>query len=170
MYRPPKQSNFIDHLESVLSNLRSDCETYILGDINICFKQKSSSLFKSYVSVLKMFDLHQLINESTRITKTSSSIIDHIITNSKDRVCQFGTISIGLSDHFMTFCTRKIVKQTFSKHYFSKVRCIKNYTQELFIEKLGEADWSKCFYSDNVNNSKRFFYVSFKLYCSCKRG
>ena len=100
-----------------------------------------------------MFDLHQLINESTRITKTSSSIVDHIMTNSKDRVCQFGTITMGLSDHFMTFRTRKIVKQTFSKHYFSKVRCIKNYSQELFIEKLGEADWSRCFYSDNVNNS-----------------
>ena len=121
LYRPPKQSNFIDHLENILTNLRSDCETYLLGDFNICFKQKTSVLFKSYSNILRMFDLHQVITEATRITQSTSSIIDHIITNSKDRLSQSGTISIGLSDHFMTYCTRKIPKQTLSKHFFPKL-------------------------------------------------
>ena len=78
-----------------------------------------------------MFDLHQVITEATRITQSTSSIIDHIITNSKDRLSQSGTISIGLSDHFMTYCTRKIPKQTLSKHYFSKVRCVKQSTKDI---------------------------------------
>jgi len=124
--RPPKQSNFLEHLEQILANLRSDCETYLLGDANICFKQKSSSLLKSYLNVLRIFYLQQIISEATRITPITSSIIDHILTGSKERLSQYGVISVGLSDHFMTFCTRKISKQTFNKHYFSKVRCIKN--------------------------------------------
>ena len=64
----------------------------------------------------------------------------------------------------MTYCTRKIPKQTFSKHYFSKVRCVKQYTKDIFIEKLGQADWNKCFYSTNVNGS----WLAFKdIFMSC---
>lgn len=113
-YRPPKQSNFVEHLETILANLRSDRETYLLGDANICFKHKTSLLFKFFLRDLRIFDLQQIISEPTRIARTSSSIIDHILTSHKDRLSQFGVISIGLSDHFMTFCTRKISKQFFS--------------------------------------------------------
>ncbi len=102
---------------------------------------------------MRIFDLQQIISEATRITPITSSIIDHILTDSKERLSQYGVISVGLSDHFMTFCTRKISKQTFNKHYFSKVRCIKNYTSEIFIDKLQNADWSKYFYAENVNNA-----------------
>jgi hypothetical protein len=37
------------------------------------------------------------------MTKSSSSLIDHLITKSIDRCTQYGVISTGLSDHFYLF-------------------------------------------------------------------
>ena len=100
IYRPPKQSNFIERLEDNLSNFRSDCETYILGDMNISYQQQCS-LQESYKGLLRLFNLQQLINSPTRITPTSSTTIDHVLTNSKENIVQSGTIPCGLSDHLI---------------------------------------------------------------------
>ena len=70
----------------------------------------NSTMFKSYEGVLKLFDFVQLIKEHTRVTSTSKSIIDHILCNVSEKVCQSGVISLGLSDHYLTFCTRKTTK------------------------------------------------------------
>ena len=51
-YRPHNQSNFNDHLEESLSQLKSDCETIVLVDFNtICFNKKNSSLYSAYLYV-----------------------------------------------------------------------------------------------------------------------
>ena len=99
------QNDFLSSFEETLTHLRSDCEIFILGDFNICWSQRSSSILKSYKNLLKLFDLEQIIAEPTRITPTSSSLIDHILCNNKEKVCQSGTIPIGISDHFLTYCT-----------------------------------------------------------------
>ena len=107
-YRPPKCSSFLNNFEVTLSNLSLEQEKYILGDFNICTINKSSSLFRSYRSVLNMFNLKQLISNPTRVTNNSSSILDHIICNTQEKICQSGTIPVGISDHCVIFCTRKI--------------------------------------------------------------
>ena len=61
------------------------------------FFQKCSNLFKKYLEVLKMFNLTQLITEATRVTCGSSSLIDHILINSCEKICQSGTIRIKRS-------------------------------------------------------------------------
>ena len=99
-YRPPNQTNFTDLLENQLSLLRADCETYIFGDFNIDFKP-SHPLYKSYKQVLSIFDLSQVINKPTRITESSKTIIDHIVTNRKEHLAQYGVIPMGLSDHML---------------------------------------------------------------------
>ena len=62
VYRPPDQTNFLYHFESVLGNIRSDAEMIMLGDFNINFKDKNNGLLKKYSEVLNMFGLKQLIN------------------------------------------------------------------------------------------------------------
>ena len=79
-----------------------------------------------------MFNLTQLITEATRVTSSSSSLIDHILSNSCEKICQSGTISIGLGDHFLTFMTRKVVKGQISKHNFIKIRSLKHYNKDNF--------------------------------------
>lgn len=59
-YRPPKQSNFIDRLENILSQLRADCEIIVMSDFNICVMDSSSYLYQACNRVNKLFDLKKL--------------------------------------------------------------------------------------------------------------
>ena len=62
VYRPPKQTNFFNHFENVFLKIRSDIEVIILGDFNVCFKDRASSIYKKYVDVINLFNMKQLIN------------------------------------------------------------------------------------------------------------
>ena len=43
---------------------------------------------------------------------------------------------MGLSDHFLTFCTRKTVRGSINKHKTTKIRSLKNYTKDDFLHRL----------------------------------
>ena len=63
---------------------------------------------KTYHEFCAFFGLKQLVKVSTRITSSSSKIIDHILASYHQRVTQHGVIDIGLSDDRLIYCTRKI--------------------------------------------------------------
>ena len=78
---------------------------YILGDLNRdMLKTDKDSNFptKKIKTLYELYQLSQLIDEATRITMTTSSLIDH------------GVIHTGFSDHSLVFAIRKIsvVKKT----------------------------------------------------------
>lgn len=160
-YRPPKQSDFVDRFETILSQLRSDCEIIIMGDFNICVIDNKSHLSQTYNKVLKLFGLKQLIKGVTRLTDTSKSLIDHILCNSSEKISQSGVISSGLSDHFITYCTRKIPKYICNKHNNIKIRSSKNYDKTEFVDLLTQADWSKCLYSCSIDDAWQSFKETF---------
>ena len=55
-----------------------------------------------------MYGLRQLIQSLTRVTCSTLTLIDHILTNAPSRVFQKGVINEGVSDHQLIFCTQKI--------------------------------------------------------------
>ena len=55
-----------------------------------------------------MHGLKQLIQSPTRVTCSTSTLTDHILTSAPSRVSQKGAINVGVSDHQLIFCTRKI--------------------------------------------------------------
>lgn len=160
-YRPPKQNDFITLFESVLASFRSDTEWFILGDLNICFLNKKSVLYKNFIQILSIFNLTQIVLEPTRITASSTSLLDHIICSHPDKIIQSGTLPVGLSDHLPVFCTRKIQKGTFNKHKNIVIRSLKNYTAETFIHNLKLCDWSGMFTAKSVEESWLFFKEKF---------
>ena len=73
-------------------------------------------------------------------------MLDHVLTNSADRVSQFGVVNTGLSDHQLIYCTRKITRTKSNVHKYIETRSLKNYSQTLFLDKLTKAnfpDYSK---------------------------
>ena len=121
LYRPPDQSKFLDKLSTTISrsNTFDNQEAYILGDLNINLINKQKHIpngIKRYNEFCSLYGLEQLISTPTRVTKNSSSILDHILTNSTDRVSQSGVIDTGLSDHQLIYCTRKITRTKFNSH------------------------------------------------------
>ena len=114
-------------------------------------------MLESYKHVLGLFNLKQLINTPTRITPNSSTIIDHILCNSPENVIQSGTIPVGLSDHLLTYVTRKASRGVFNSHNTVRIRSLKNYSENDFLQQLANADWSDCFNVECVNSAWNAF-------------
>ena len=150
IYRPPADNGFLEKLESSLSKVDPGSEIHILGDFNIDFSQPHSPLLSKYTEILDFFGLEQLITEPTRITPTSSSLIDHIVTNSRDLVRASGTVVVGFSDHLITFSSR-IFPKVASAPNVKKVRSMKDYSKEGFLSELAKVDWSSVLSSDNAD-------------------
>ena len=124
IYRPPNQTHFMEilNLSKVDTN---NIETYLLGDFNKNLWQNGHYVFqkhnllscqsvpngvKNYFDFWQLFGLTQLIESPTRIPCGSASIIDHILASFCDRVTQWKISNVGLSDHHLIYCTRKITR------------------------------------------------------------
>ena len=169
IYRPPNQTNFMEIFNENLSKVdTNNVETYILGDFNINLWQNGHYVFqkhnflsclsvpndvKNYFDFCTMFGLKQLIESPTRITCSSSSIIDHILASFPDRVTQQGILNVGLSDHQLIYCTRKITRIKRGGHKQITFRSFKNYTIDGYEKALVDINFPEYKKFDNVNDA-----------------
>ena len=152
-YRPQTTKNFYDILENVCTQKDRvlDLECFLLGDLNSDFSKTQSPLYQALKHFLYICNWVQVIKEPTRITPTCSSILDVIIVSDEEKISQSGVIPIGISDHFLTYCTRHSPKTKFNKHNTIRSRSMKNYSTEIFNEKLSEINWFKVINCDDVD-------------------
>ena len=64
----------------------------------------------------------------TRTTCSSSTLIDHILTNCREKISQSGVIDIGILDHQLIYLTRKLHRMKWNTHKQIKIRYLKNYS------------------------------------------
>ena len=119
VYRSPNApSEFFDHFEKLIKAIDDENkEMYILGDLScdmLKTDEDSSVPTKKIKTLYELYQLSQLIDKATRVTMTTSSLIDHIVANKPEKNSDSGVIHTGLSDHSMVFAIRKIsvVKKT----------------------------------------------------------
>ena len=82
----------------------------IIGEENkniIKGANKVSSETKTCVEFRKTADLKQLIKSATSVTSNISTLIDHILRNTNEKIRQYGPINIELSDYQMIFYNEK---------------------------------------------------------------
>ena len=96
----------------------------------------SSALVNKYKEFCQTFSLTEIIKEPTRITCSTSTLLDHILTNSSEKVSQKGVIDVGISDHQLIYCTRKIKRIKHNMHNKIQVRSLKKYSAEIFTNVL----------------------------------
>jgi len=156
LYRPPSQLNFLNFFSVRLNNLsdNNNQEIYIMGDINI---DKKSPLAKEYNEICCLHGLKQLIRLPTRITVNTATILDHILTNSKEKVTDSGVVDVSFSDHQMIFFTRKNMKQKFYQHKNINIRSMKNYSEIAFLNILKRTEFPNYDNFDNIDTA----YVDF---------
>ncbi len=155
IYRPPDQSGFLGKLTEAIKTTQKfdEQEVYILGDFNINLLSKETLCIrkpKYYTEFCSLHGLRQLLNSPTRITESTSTLLDHILTNS---VSQSGILDIGLSDHMLTYCTRKITHKKHFEHKYIRIRYLKNYSQEGFTQSLEEANFPDYSNFNSVNEA-----------------
>ena len=97
----------------------------------------------------------------TRIIKSSTSSLDHVLTKAADGVSQFGVVDTGLSDHRLIYCARKISRIKLNVHKYMKTRFVQNYSQALYQEKLRKINFPD--YSDFKDINDAFSYFTKKV-------
>jgi hypothetical protein len=105
VYRPPDAPDyFFTSFENLLQTIDNENkEILILGDL-ICDLLKPNPNHPTNFRNLSM----NSIDEATRITETSSTLIDHFITNEPEKISKCGVIHTGISDHSLIYAIRKI--------------------------------------------------------------
>lgn len=71
--------------------------------------------------IIFITNFHNIYEPIYRVTQTSSTLIDHLISNCEDRVSQSGVLRLGLSDHFLIHFTRKIVRHSVNQESIVKI-------------------------------------------------
>jgi len=184
VYRPPKTLNFDELLGNSIANSGSfdKQEVYILGDTNYNLLDRKNKLIlkkgyrfsnddsnyttplyltKKYVELLRTYGLTQLIEEPTRTTDKTSTLLDHILVNTPSKVVQSGVLSKCISDHDIIYMTRKHQKTKTGQHSEVKIRSMKNYTKELFIQKLSAMQFPDYSIFESVNEAYSDFVTKF---------
>ena len=153
--RPPTSSNhavkdFMPIFDSCLRRaMAMDKEVIITGDLNCDFlpKRTTESDCKQLKALLRQENLTQLINQPTRVTQYSKTLLDIIITNYPHNIRECGVLSLRLSDHDMVFCIRKLnwMKAAPETKIF---RNYAKYDPAKFCEDLRSVNWV-----DGMNSS-----------------
>ena len=103
---------------------------------HITLKISSSALANKYKEFCQAFSLTGTIKDPTRITCSTSTLLHHILTNSSEKVFQKGLIDVGISDHQLIYCTRKIKRIKHNMHNQIQVRSLKRYSAEVLTNAL----------------------------------
>ena len=157
-YRSPstKYGVVLDDFCQVLSRLLLSVRHVILaGDVNIDLFADSAAK-AAYNDLLIDFRLRQLILEPSRVTDTSSTLIDHIICTVDLPVLDIQQ-AVGLSDHRVQIVDFDIVIQR-SPAEFRWIRPFRHCCWGTIRSSLSTALWSTMNVFDDVNDMWGFFY------------
>ena len=83
-----------------------------MGDFNI---DCTLCINKKWQNLVQLFDLSQLVSEPTRITETTSTLIDHIYTTHQENIAEIFVAHYAISDHFPVCITRKVNQKKYPK-------------------------------------------------------
>ena len=106
----------------------------------------SDHLTKRYQGVLDMFELTQIVERPTRATRTSKTLIDHIITNHSQRVTNTGIIPCSIvSDHDVIYTCVNLRPPWFHPCY-KFIRDFRNFNEDMFKEDFSTLPLSVIYY------------------------
>ena len=95
----------------MLTNLKDKRNIFLAGDFNINsldYSWNTIVIVRDFFNLAFQNSIFPVINRPTRVTKTSATIIDHILTNSIiDSLLHSGIVKTDISDHFAVFCLLK---------------------------------------------------------------
>ena len=131
---------------------------FILGDFNINLLVNSLEPDgRNFLNLNSLFGLFPLIKTPTRITMTSSTLIDNIFTNVLDAQFDCGCFSVDITDHLPVFVLTHI--QLFSKRNIP-LNVKRNICDEginNLKHELHNLDWSPVYAAENVNAAYDLF-------------
>ena len=120
--------------------INEDKEFVLLGDLNK--NLLNEEIDRDWGNFITSLGLTQLVNEPTRVTKDSTTLIDHIYTNNEENIQYISVKQICSSDHFAVFCSRKAHSEIDkTKHQTITYRSFKTFDESRFLTDLSLVPW-----------------------------
>ena len=155
VYRPPNFSNFWDLIDNNIDNVKGDHVNIkyhlILGDLNADLDDRNG---RHLSELCRSHNYEILINEPTRITSTTKSCLDQILTNMPNFVKQTTVLPpVSTNDH-CTVAVELDFKIPLEHAYSRLIWQYKDGDYEGFKKALSNANWEACFENeDDINTS-----------------
>ena len=152
VYRPPNNSDFWPRFENIIEEVIANNNVQyivILGDLNADFSTPDGTKLKA---LTQKFGLICHVNEPTRITQTSSTCLDQIITNMPNFVsCINVQAPVSTNDH-CTVGVKFRFKIYNEESYFRHIWIYKEGNYEGFRQALSEYNWDDCFQGSDIDS------------------
>ena len=163
-YRPPRSDAvYQGQIEESISRVTElNQEVIVLGDFNYNMHCKNESKFID--KLCRQNSMHQIVKGSTRITETSSTLIDIILTNLPNNVCMSKVVSLGLSDHNLVYIVRKLYRPKVPPKVIT-FRSMKQFNEKSFQDDMEKLDWNECLNSDDIVTAWSTWKVNFLRVC-----
>ena len=163
LYRPPRRQNVIGNMKDLQKYLiekqsklgQGHKEVHLFGDFN-CDMLRVNGPSLAIKEICNAISASQLIEEPTRITDRSSTLIDLLISTAEDKITESGVIHTAVSDHSMIYAIRKC-RGARNPPRIINTRSYKTFNPEKFTEDLQSADWSGIYTADNIHKATEAF-------------
>ena len=169
IYRKPNTNvkEFQNSLLDILQIIKVDKhKCVLLGDFNVNILSVEDMIADDFISSLQCVGLEQLIKSPTRVTKDSSTLIDHIYSNVDTGETHSGVIHTDISDHFAVFVVFTNMAKLCSNQKKITYRCYRKFNIEQFKEDLYVFNWEEVLNCHDVNIAYSMFCKSFSNICN----
>ena len=124
---------------------KKDNKSYLLGAYDINRLNHDSHLDTgAFIDLLSSYSYVPLITWPTRVTATTATLIDNILTNNVENInhSDQGILVTDVADHYPVFHIHRIPKDKETEVYFMKcIYSVKN--KQAFIESIAETGCSE---------------------------
>ena len=133
MHRP---SVWLDKFEDLISYITTQWDGLLVltGDMNFDLLGIADAPTRRYMSLLDTLNVKQVIDKPTRTTRTSRTLLDHIIINDLSKITSHGVIPCSIvSDHDGPFACVNIRVARYQPRY-KYIRNLKNLSETAFLD------------------------------------
>ena len=161
IYRPPSGNlkTALTYLDECLNTINlSKINVFLLGDLNVNYKNTSSPNYKKLHFFSQSNGLTQFIKNTKRNTDQTKSLIDLALTNSKF-ISKAGTLEHFISDHQPIYIIHKKGRDVRETASFTG-RSYRNFNKQAFVDALLGMDWNG--YYDIEDPEDAWFFIKEK--------
>ena len=140
VYRPPSAK--VDYYKGLLDILDKasleNKDIIIPADLNFDYKYDESLSTNPVHYVENLYGMTQVITKQTRITNTSSTLIDVLLTTMPELHSHSDVFEFSLSDHFLIYTCVKVSRNK-RQHKTVRFRCYKQFNVKEYLHDLNNS-------------------------------
>lgn len=159
VYKPPTYDckSFLDSFENTVTEIIPNVDyIFSVGDFNVNLLNNDNSEAQLVTTFFEGLGLKQIINEPTRTTMLSATLLDYILTSNSDLINDSGVLAVPqVSDHDLVYCSINL-KHKKPGPIFKTSRDFKNFNYDSFKSNLLSIPWNNVYDIDNIEDKVKF--------------